>query len=64
MLLCNYTRILLIVFMLSCSSIASARFMEADPIGFEGGDVNLYTYVGNNPVNLTDPLGLATYALH
>lgn len=28
-----------------------------DPIGFEGGDVNLYGYVQANPVNLTDPEG-------
>jgi uncharacterized protein RhaS with RHS repeats len=29
-----------------------------DPIGFAGGDVNLYGYVGNGPVNLGDPVGL------
>ncbi|MEW5950236.1 MAG: RHS repeat-associated core domain-containing protein [Thermodesulfobacteriota bacterium] len=33
------------------------RFISEDPIGFEGGDVNLYAYVGNNPVVLIDPLG-------
>jgi len=31
-------------------------FLQPDPIGFDGGDVNLYRYVGNNPVNFTDPL--------
>lgn len=33
------------------------RFVNKDPIGFEGGDVNLYAYVGNNPVNYNDPEG-------
>jgi RHS repeat-associated protein len=33
------------------------RFISEDPIGFLGG-LNLQIYVGNNPVNLTDPLGL------
>jgi RHS repeat-associated protein len=34
------------------------RFVSEDPIGFEGGDVNLYAYVGNNPIVLIDPDGL------
>lgn len=34
------------------------RFISEDPIGFEGGDLNLYVYVGNNPINRVDPLGL------
>jgi RHS repeat-associated protein len=34
------------------------RFISRDPIGFAGGDANLYSYVGNSPTNLTDPLGL------
>jgi RHS repeat-associated protein len=34
------------------------RFISEDPIGFEGGTVNLYEYVGNNVVNAVDPSGL------
>ncbi len=26
------------------------RFLSEDPIGFAGGDVNFYSYVGNSPV--------------
>jgi RHS repeat-associated protein len=32
------------------------RFLQFDPIGYAGG-LNLYGYVGNDPVNLTDPSG-------
>jgi|GEM_PF-3352703 len=35
------------------------RFTSEDPIGFEGGDVNLYGYVGNNPIKFNDPTGLS-----
>jgi RHS repeat-associated protein len=34
------------------------RFISEDPIGFEGGDVNLYGYVWSNPLSYRDPLGL------
>lgn len=36
------------------------RFIPKDPIGFAGGDVNLYGYTKNNPINYTDPSGLAS----
>ncbi|TAG67879.1 MAG: hypothetical protein EAZ25_05665 [Oscillatoriales cyanobacterium] len=36
----------------------SGRFIGEDPISFAGGDKNLYRYVGNSPLNATDPTGL------
>ena len=36
----------------------AGRFLTEDPIGFAAGDVNLYRYVGNNPLNFIDPSGL------
>jgi RHS repeat-associated protein len=37
---------------------ATGRWTAKDPILFAGGDVNLYGYVLNNPVNWVDPSGL------
>ncbi len=39
------------------------RWISEDPIGFEGGDPNLYRYVGNSPTNFTDPDGLESRPL-
>lgn len=34
------------------------KFISKDPIGFRGSDINLYQYVGADPINWTDPTGL------
>ena len=36
----------------------SGRFLQEDPIWFAAGDYNVYRYVGNNPLNSTDPSGM------
>jgi RHS repeat-associated protein len=39
------------------------RFVSEDPLGFAGGDINLYAYVGNSPLNAVDPSGMSSIAV-
>jgi RHS repeat-associated protein len=43
---------------------ALGRWTAKDPIDFAGGDMNLYGYVGNSPVNWVDPSGLWNEDVH
>jgi hypothetical protein len=36
---------------------ANARFLQTDPVGYKD-DLDLYAYVGDDPVNRTDPTGM------
>lgn len=38
-------------------SAGIGRWTNKDPIGFGGGDTNVYAYVGGDPVNRVDPTG-------
>lgn len=37
---------------------AQGRFISEDPVGFAGGDTNVYRYGGGDPVNFYDPSGM------
>ncbi len=43
-------------------SPSQSRFLSEDPLEFGGGDINLYAYVWNSPVNFRDAFGLAVRA--
>ena len=36
------------------------RFMSEDPKGFDAGDYNMFRYCHNDPLDLTDPMGLSS----
>ena len=42
---------------------SNGRWLTRDPMGYAGG-VNLYGYVGNDPGNRVDPLGLFTISIN
>lgn len=41
----------------------TGRWTAKDPIGFNGGDIDLYGYCLNNPVNLVDQMGLEAWII-
>jgi len=38
------------------------RFVSEDPLGFAAGDMNSYRYVGNSPLDYTDPTGMSSFS--
>jgi hypothetical protein len=59
MKLINHKQILFVIVILITSSTSYARYLQPDPLGQAAGDVNVYSYVGQNPVNYVDPDGLS-----
>lgn len=44
------------------NSLSLGRFMQVDAISLAGG-MNLYGYVGKDPVNAVDPMGMQTFSV-
>lgn len=45
---------------IGAGSCADARFLQTDPAGYKD-DIDLYTYVHDDPANLLDPTGLSAF---
>jgi RHS repeat-associated protein len=41
----------------------TGQFLTRDPIGYAGGDQDLYGYVNRNPISFSDPVGLCRPAI-
>jgi uncharacterized protein RhaS with RHS repeats len=55
----KFLRTMAILLVAVFSNVASARYVQADPIGLDGG-WNRFGYVEGNPLQFTDPKGLQT----
>lgn len=43
--------------------VSGRKWLNADPAGLAGG-IDLYAYVGNNPINSVDPYGLWSFEIY
>ncbi len=43
-------------------SAETGQWTARDPLDFDGGQLSLYAYAGNDPVNTVDPLGLGPFS--